>query len=822
MQELAEYTLSQKVLSLALKPEDIQINTQDKKAITYTYGLETITFALQNGVVSYETLKEFLLGDNTEEALHSSYKKITEEINNYGKNRNWYDENKAKELLSKLTPNHLRQIKKEFNSAPLEAKATIINMITEGNDWRQNFNYVADKLFQDAGDLGNVGKEFLYNYISSRNNSEKNFYLSAIYTASYNKGDQREIPNSPYTKEQRSLAQGLRLFLENSGPAGTKLAQAMSSYNDVPMFIRHEMQKAKSNANPPPRWTVFEWIKNSEKELQKEGKLGKKLGSASFFVTYDMLGKDGSSKVVKILRSGSKIKADREFAIYLETLKLIKDKFKGIETFNRLVSNASSMVDVETNLKIGKEQLDHAKGLYPSKITTDNIEFNFKVMDWEQTSNNWAVMQKAEGCDFNQLPPTYKKTVAKAIFETELANMLSGKRFDSDRHSGQYKIDPQTNTIGIFDTGSISVIEPTEKEKLVLGQVLASTVINLKNNKSQDVASILCSEIDKAISLHYQEELKINSTIPPYLSEFQRGLLALTDFLQEIPPKELSICILNALNNGKQQLDPTIFKGFVSIITSPQTTSNSENVLDVIISSLPTTKDETLTKEAQKGQNDGKLLAQNLIKQESTYQTLIHFPQELKNNDFINDLQNKTYQIHFAKGIVKEIFLAIDPKGYSKEDKQQVGRILYNVTKEALIKTKLKEEYSIPDLFIKETHTEPELGKYAQSLLVISKLASSSEINTEAKDFQKALILGRLLDKDVNFGYKQQQFQDTSLSPISKSLKRLDPISLIPQSQGRKIVKYVIKKIAPKIKEIIKSKNLTDMMKMNLFIKDSR
>ena len=44
---------------------------------------------------------------------------------------------------------------------------------------------------------------------------------------------------------------------------------------------------------------------------------------------------------------------------------------------------------------------------------------------------------------------------------------------------------------------------------------------------------------------------------------------------------------------------------------------------------------------------------------------------------------------------------------------------------------------------------------YAQSLLVISKLASSSEINTEAKDFQKALILGRLLDKDVNFGYKQ-------------------------------------------------------------------
>ena len=40
--------------------------------------------------------------------------------------------------------------------------------------------------------------------------------------------------------------------------------------------------------------------------------------------------------------------------------------------------------------------------------------------------------------------------------------------------------------------------------------------------------------------------------------------------------------------------------------------------------------------------------------------------------------------------------------------------------------------------------------------------------------------------------------------------------------KGRKIVKYAIKKIVPKIKETIKSPKLTDKMKMNLCIKDTR
>ena len=42
------------------------------------------------------------------------------------------------------------------------------------------------------------------------------------------------------------------------------------------------------------------------------------------------------------------------------------------------------------------------------------------------------------------------------------------KRFDSDRHGGQYKFDAKNNVIGVFDTGSMSMVEPTEKERNVL------------------------------------------------------------------------------------------------------------------------------------------------------------------------------------------------------------------------------------------------------------------------------------------------------------------------------------------------------------------
>ena len=50
--------------------------------------------------------------------------------------------------------------------------------------------------------------------------------------------------------------------------------------------------------------------------------------------------------------------------------------------------------------------------------------------------------------------------------QSELSSEDSFKMKVLELELQQYKIDENTNTIGIFDTGSISIVEPTEKEKV--------------------------------------------------------------------------------------------------------------------------------------------------------------------------------------------------------------------------------------------------------------------------------------------------------------------------------------------------------------------
>ncbi|MBR5154406.1 MAG: hypothetical protein IKW58_01630 [Alphaproteobacteria bacterium] len=56
-----------------------------------------------------------------------------------------------------------------------------------------------------------------------------------------------------------------------------------------------------------------------------------------------------------------------------------------------------------------------------------------------------------------------------------------------------------------------------------------------------------------------------------------------------------------------------------------------------------------------------------------------------------------------------------------------------------------------------------------------------------------ALLLGRMMDKDINRGYKKKQ-QDSSPSLLTKALKKLDPVSIKPAKSVRKMVKITLKK----------------------------
>lgn len=812
LRELAEVTLAQKELCQVIKPDPSQIDTQNKKLIAGAYGLDGLTAMLQHDIIRREHVINYLLSNGSAEETDTALSLLRGSVldSKYFGSSN-YVRKRADEYMNMLTPQYLTLVKKEFDAAPLEAKGAIINLLSENDGWEQHFDLVADKLFHDAGALGNMGKKFLKAYISSREGSERCFYLSAMYAAANNKTATFDDGKSPYTKEQRALAQGLRMFLENSGPAGVKLAQAMSSYSDVPDFIRDEMQNAKNNANPPARWEVFEWLENAgENDALAHGKLGKLLGSASFFVTYDMKGDDGKDKVVKFLRQGSKDLADAEFVVYKDMLRKMKDEFKDIESFDRLVNNAASMVDVETNLDIGEQQLRDAQKLYPNTSEGDGVTFKVNVMDWEARGKIWAAMEKAEGIDFKDLDQPYKKAAAKAVFTMELANMLSGERFDSDRHAGQYKFDAKTNTIGVFDTGSISVVEPTEKEKKVLGVVLANTVKTLMNGDGSEAASTLCAEIDKGIAAFYKKEIEEGKPIPPYLSEFQRGLLALTDFHKEIPAKELGVCLMQALNTGKHQLDKDIYKGFTQAMLEQKADSRME-ISDfaatcagaIMTSTIALEKEAVMTKEAALAQTCGKIMGAKIIEEGSGYGLLTHLPEQMKSEAVLDVLQSELGQFHFAKGVAKEVLSKMDPKNYSAEEKRQVGALLYKVVEQGARQKKLHQEVSLPKIFEEMAAKEPKLGQYAKGLLTVAKIAAKFDMTTDVEVFKRAVILGRLADKEVQKGYMEALRKSPDSSFIKKALSHVNPVTFMPKKQARKAVKFVMKKVAPKCGEMI-------------------
>ncbi len=800
---LADQTFSQQKLSGAIKPDPAEIDINDQNVIKAAYGLDGLTYLFEREVIDRNVVVEYMLSEGKKEDVNKIMDIIAKAKESSTDNIDWKGVNQSLFINAK----------KEFDQAPLPVQACIMTYLAQGSDWNNQFKVVADKLFYQTGELGETSKKFLKSYISSRPESERYFYLSAMYSASQNKSNFTDnIKDSKYTKEERSVAEGLRLFLENSGPAGVKLAQAMSSYSGVPDFIKDEMQKAKNNANPPARWEVFDWLEQTQQtKVLEKVKIGKLLGSASFFVTYDMIDDNGEDKVIKINRLGSANKAETEFEIYKSTLDKLKDDFPQILTFKRLIDNAAQMVKVETNLEIGEQQLRDAQRLYPKNCRADKVEFAIQVMDWNDRGKTWAVMEKAQGKDFNDLAQPYKKAAAKAVFVTELANMLSGKRFDSDRHSGQYKFDTETNTIGVFDTGSISIVEPSEKEKYVLGAVLAQTVQKLVADSKNTPASIFCAEIDKGIAHFYAKEIKEDKPIPPYLSEFQRGLLALTDFHKEIPPKELAICVMRAINNGKHKLDPIIHNGFkeTTCAASGNDLVINFGAIEKVADYMATAADSDLmTPEAKMAQNLGRLVVAKVFEEQNIYGVLT---EEIKSETVVEILSSPEGQIHFAKGVAKAVFDKINPKNYDSAQKQQVGQLLYQVVAEGIRQKKLHHKVSLAEVFEQKAKQMPELGDYAKEILAVNRLADKFGVIADGKMFKKAVVLGRLIDKDVQKGYVMALRETPENSFIRKALSYVSPLSFIPEKSSHEFLNFVMKKVAPKC-----AKMITELEKISL------
>lgn len=793
---LADRVVSQQKLSEFIKPVPSGVDGMEAGNLMEGHmagaAFDGIKLYLSYNPKNAEEIIDFLLSDGK----HSQCETLSKKLIKYAEDRKNFNEYVAKEAQKNCQPEKLGLVYREFWQYPLEARAVLVNELLHsqvsrrgsGEKWERIFKIVADRVFPGSDEtMNNIGKEFLHSYIKSRSDEEKTLYLSAMMVAANG--------NSATADPEKSIARGIRLFLENSGPAAIKLGQAMASYPAVPKFIRDEMQELKSNAARPSRWEIYEWLDFYKKENPQEnlefGKdvwLGRILGSASYFVTMEKGafadGKipESTDKVIKILRAAAELDSENEFKIFEKMLYDLGDKGVmegGLDTFIRLVKQAKDSVAVETNLDIGRQQLETAKQIYPAAVEINGRSFNIHVADWPAYGKRWADLERAAGCDLDEIKDeSYRRDFSKAYFTVEMVNMLSGGRFDHDRHGKQLKIDQKTNTIGLFDTGAMAVVDPAPKDKELLGRILYQTINEVLAAPKEEAFA----KVGEVLSAKIEAVYASNQTDSPYLTEFQRGLLALSDFYKDFEAKDFIECFNSALNNSAVPVDKNIINGFthegissIGLFDAKQNLlsyKDKENVgkllFNVYAASL--TDNNSDIKD---------IIIQEISKMEKTDIEAVPLLKVIKNGlkeggnnaalqlpaQFIPALSEiigaQDIDVGILKGMMKQSIKAVslqeEKTAYPPEDRQNFGRMLYGAFASALEDKKKGGKVDLINSFMKEVKSSELKSSYAGQIYAVLNVAKQSGAAQLGKggnlqEMMKAILLQGNMDKEVTKG----------------------------------------------------------------------
>lgn len=469
----------------------------------------------------------------------------------------------------KASPEEFKIFYENFWAAPIEARSVIVSRILKSavhekeddeeeynqdqiiaedsaQSWERVFEVVMDTIIapDDTSVESRYARDIMYSYIKARSDYERELILSAMMVANRNIG-----------KDAGNVGKALKLFLENMGPAEIKLGQAIASHPNTPEGIKKELQNLKNMADIPPRWVLFEWIRteNIPEELWKNTYLGEILGSASYYTTVEL----GLDNVLRILRPEAREKAIKGFRVISDTIEDLrgKDMISDLDyaeltaSVSEMVTQAARMSEIETDQEIGEAQYKDAKKIY-NGITLkqgDRI-FKLKVMDWHARGQNWVIMERAKGVIFNALPEdtseqrAYKKDFAKAYIVFEISRILSGRKFDHDKHGAQLCVESKTGETGIFDTGAMAITEPGAQDQRYLGHVLYDALNNMLALKKIVTEKEFCAEWGAILSAAIDRKIEVlheASIDTQYLVEIKKGVLALGDFFNVLEPDDL-------------------------------------------------------------------------------------------------------------------------------------------------------------------------------------------------------------------------------------------------------------------------------------------
>lgn len=429
------------------------------------------------------------------------------------------------------------------------------------SEFKDTFKNILDKVFPKGEKFSKEGREIVEAYLSVCEKSDQRLLLTAMMCAHQSNGQT--------VNTEEVIGVSLGIILDAMRVTGRKLKQAIHGHPSTPDGIRNGLENGKMEAALPNRSDIFARVQETIfKNYDKQPfYIGEVLGGGAYAYTVEIVDRNCNLDALTLQRPNSLSQARFGYDLMLQAVDKLVVADEKYRPLREMISKAKEMAELEAIYTHAPTQTKHAKDQYDGlTINVDGHEYKFYSANLKKSDEHDKISQFAPGHHFNNKETQLRKDIkplAKAIYTAELYNFLKGSFHDNDRHGGNNKI--HGNLIGMIDPGSMSLAEPTEGERKLLGQILAKTMNDLGANQD-NFAPILTKNIIDTLNDKSSDE---NSK---YLGSFYRLLLSLEDYRKHIDNKEILNIFSSIIKKGEIHTDiATSFIEKIEISSLPLT-----------------------------------------------------------------------------------------------------------------------------------------------------------------------------------------------------------------------------------------------------------
>ncbi len=506
--------------------------TDAERADYFGRGAEAfLNFVAKAPNVALATI-EFINNELTDDSINTFINAIQSElkIHSYKMEAINFDVSYSEEFLTKES---LTVLHENFWAANLQLRAYLMNHLLNGYSTKEDdkLQLILDMFFKSDSEYYDDAKLILKCIYQNLDSVERNLVLAALIASGKKSGENEMTAGT-------AVGRGLKMFLQNKGPAFIKFGQLLSYIPNLDPDIRHELSTLRDKAKIPSRAELFEMLTTSlpNSEYQKITHVGQILGAGSFFVTVQVK-YDGKDCVISLMRPHTKKLTTDGINMIAKTIKDMAAKDKKFAVLQNIVNQARDSAYSEIDIEQDYEKYTEAIKIYESlKIHTPMGDYSPDVARWiaygsaPDKTNSYKIMEMSPGVPLtsDELTEEERHDMALAYTTLELAILLSGNKWDTDRHAGNQNFlnkDLCEFCIGIFDTGAQMKTAPKRRDKRMIGYLLYTLINGIRDGKQ--ISEILNTKIQDIDRL-----CKMFGISTAYIDGVQRGLTALSDIIQ--------------------------------------------------------------------------------------------------------------------------------------------------------------------------------------------------------------------------------------------------------------------------------------------------